>query len=319
LHLRGFVEWRTGRRNGLRAALAVSIGGLFWIISQWSSGGNMVLIICVLSALLTQGPSAAAASIAFLEGIVATVAAAFIANFAILPRMTGFPLLLLGTLPFILAGLLAQRVPRLAGAATAFLVLFLTTIAPGNPMVFDLDSALNGYVGLLAGGLFAVLSFRVLLPPNPLREARDVAENLRSSTRRRPASATLVFENVEHQKLLRLSQRLQHRPDLRYEAVGEAVVSVLIGRHLETIRAAARDLSLPASWRAEAARAANSARHFLCKNPRHLAADYNAASAALGQSAENLPQRRLAATLQEAASLIDYDAAFLRRDGVLAK
>jgi uncharacterized membrane protein YccC len=319
LRLRGFVEWRTGRRNCLRAALAVSIGGLFWIVSQWPSGGNMLLIICVLSALLTQGPSAAAASIGFLEGIAATVVVAFIANFAILPRMTGFPLLLLGTLPFTLAGLLAQRVPRLAGAATAFLVLFLTTLAPGNPMVFDLAGALNGYVGLLAGGLFAVLTFRVLLPPNPMHEARDVADNLRRSTRRRPASATLVFENVEHQKLLRLAQRLQHRPDLRYEAVGEAVVSVLIGRHLETIRAAARDATLPAAWRAEAASAAGSARRTLCTDPRRLAAEYSAASVVLGLSARDLPQRRLAATLREVASLIDYDAAFLRREGVMAQ
>jgi hypothetical protein len=174
-------------------------------------------------------------------------------------------------------------------------------------------------VALLAGGLFAVLAFRVLLPPNPLHEARDVADNLRRSTRRRPASATLAFENVEHQKLFRLSQRLLNRPDLRYEAVGEAVVSVLIGRQLEGIRAAALDRSLPEAWREEAGRAARLARHALCTDPRSVAAAYGTAAVTLGLSAQNLPQRRVAAALREAASLIEYDSAFLRRDGVLAE
>jgi uncharacterized membrane protein YccC len=298
VHLRGFVEWRTGRRNGIRAMLAVSITGLFWIVSQWPAGGNMLLIICVLSALLTQGPSAAAASIAFFWGISFTVIGSFFCTFAVLPRMTGFPLLMLGVLPFVLVALLAQRAPRSAGAATAFLALFFAQVSPSNPMVFDLAGALNSDLALLAGGAFAVIVFRVLLPPNPIREARDVADNLRRSTKRRPAGATLAFENVEHQKLMRMSQRLQHRPDLRFEAVGESVVSVLIGRLLEKIRAAATDPALPAPFREAAARAGALGRS-VCADPAGVSAAYASSAIALALAAESLPQRLLAATLRE--------------------
>jgi uncharacterized membrane protein YccC len=165
LRLRGFVEWRTGRRNGIRAMLAVTIAGLFWIVSQWPAGGTLLLIVCVLAALLTQLPSAAAASIGFFKGIVFTVIGSLICTFIVLPRMAGFPLLMLGTLPFVLLALLAQRVPRTAVVATAFLALFFAQVSPGNPMVFDLDGALNGDLALLVGGVFAILAFRVLLPP----------------------------------------------------------------------------------------------------------------------------------------------------------
>jgi uncharacterized membrane protein YccC len=145
--------------------LAVTIAGLFWIVSQWPAGGTLLLIVCVLAALLTQLPSAAAASIGFFKGIVFTVIGSLICTFIVLPRMAGFPLLMLGTLPFVLLALLAQRVPRTAVVATAFLALFFAQVSPGNPMVFDLDGALNGDLALLVGGVFAILAFRVLLPP----------------------------------------------------------------------------------------------------------------------------------------------------------
>jgi uncharacterized membrane protein YccC len=231
--------------------------------------------------------------------------------------MSGFPLLLLGTLPFILAGLLAQRMPRYAASATAYLALLFGTVAPTNPMVYDLAGALNAYVAFLVGGMFAVLAFRVLLPPNPVREAGAIADSLRHSTRRRPAGASLVFENMEHQKLLRMSQRLAPLPALRFDAVGEGVVLVLIGRHLEKIRDAARDSSLPVPFRQEAARASALAARRLCTDPVTVSRDYADLATRLGLAASALPQRRLAACLREVSMLIEFDTPFLRGDGVL--
>jgi hypothetical protein len=114
-----------------------------------------------------------------------------------------------------------------------------------------------------------------------------------------------------------MSQRLEHRPDLRYDAVGEAVVTVLIGRLLAKIRAAAMDRVLPSSFREAAARAGLHGRA-MCADPRAVSSHFAAASVSLALTAEALPERLLAANLREASLLIDYDAAFLGGKGLLS-
>ena len=319
VQLRGYVNWSTALRNGTRAAIAITLAGLFWIVSQWPSGAGTITLIAPLCALLAQNDSASAASIAFFKGVVIAVIAAFLCGFGILPQMSGYLLLLAGILPFVGVGLLAGSVPRYAGTAQGYLIFLFALVAPTNPMVFDLAGSLNSYFASLIGGLCVVLAFRTLLPPNPKAEAAVIARSLRAAILKRPTRQPLPFENVQHQKLSRLSLRLVSRPDLRFAAVGEAVVGLLIARQLTTLGRAAADPDLPASARRLASSILADASG-LYTDPLALSARALTGIPALTntEAAARLPQRRLAACLQEFASLVEMDAPFLRGGGTLA-
>ena len=99
LRLINYANPVTAWRNGARAFLAVCVAGVFWIVSQWPTGGSALLIVGTVCALLSQTDSAAHGSIDFLKGVVLAAVAGFACTYGVLPAMSGFPLLMLGFCP----------------------------------------------------------------------------------------------------------------------------------------------------------------------------------------------------------------------------
>jgi uncharacterized membrane protein YccC len=248
IRLHTYVNPSTARRNGLRAALAVTIAGLFWIVSQWPSGGTMLAALGPISALVAQADSAAAASVGFLRGMVLAALAAFVCTFGLLPQMDGFPLLLLAMLPFVAAGLFATGWPLAAPMATPFLIFFVTMTGATNPMRFDMAAFLNSAAALILGALCGVLTFRILLPPNPVAEAGVLANSVRAAVLRllrHPPGDLLAWEHLQHQKLVRLGRRLAGDPARRRLTIEQAGGAVLIGRRLVQLDRMRQQIDLP--------------------------------------------------------------------------
>jgi uncharacterized membrane protein YccC len=247
LRLPSYVNPHTALRNGLRAMMAVMIGGLFWIFTAYSSGPLMLTAIGPITALVAQSDSAAAASVSFFWGMVLSSIAAFVCTFGILPQITGFPLLMVALLPFIAAGIIGTQT-RHALVALAFLIFFNTQVGANNPMHYDLGAFLNTAFAFIFGAAAAALAFRVLLPPNPAAEAAVLERSILQAVRRllrRTMPTRLAWETLQHQKMVRLSRRLAADPARRGMAIAHSGCLVLIGRRLGQLRRATRDGSLP--------------------------------------------------------------------------
>jgi uncharacterized membrane protein YccC len=313
-HLRIYANPVTALRNGARAALAVSIAGLFWILSQWPSGGTMLALLGPLCGLLAQSDSAAAASGAFLKGIAMSTVAAFFLTFAVLPQIVGFPLLMAAMLPFVTLGLFRSLRPGSVGLTwTAFLIYFVTQTAPDNPMRFDLSAALNTYSAFLLGGVCSWLSFRVLLPPNPRAEAMVLMRSVRNGVAfaaRGRLPPPLTWEHLQHQKLIRLSRRLAGDPAALVAALQSSVAAVLVGRGVlrlrsllvdQEVRSAAGPLTEDALF----------ALRGLHTDPVGVAKTVGQVAAGLAEGEDVTPSvRRIAAVLYEVAALLSAHSEF---------
>jgi uncharacterized membrane protein YccC len=320
IRLRVYVNPVTAARNGVRTALAISMAGLFWIVSQWPDGASMLALLGPACALASQFDSAAQASVGFLKGTTLAVVAAFICTYGILPQLTGFPLLMAGMLPFIAAGVWLGRQPGFAVISLGYLVFFITMVAPGNPMRFDLAGSINTYIAFLLGAFFAVLAFRVLLPPNPMAEARVLAHSLRNDVQRlvhrRYLPNALVWEHLQHQKMVRLATRLAATPPLRAMAIENATAAVIIGRHILALRRAAADATVPDAMRGAASRTIASFRR-LHWAPSAAATVARDEAGRLGTADASQPALRMAATLHDLAELLAGHLQFFSRATLL--
>jgi uncharacterized membrane protein YccC len=304
----------TALRNGMRGALAVAIAGLFWIISQWPSGGAMLALLGPVCGLLAQSESAAAASVAFLKGTALSSVAAFVVTFGILPQTTGFPLLTVAFMPFLAVALFGSLRPGNTGLMwIAFLIFFVTQVGPNNPMHYDLAASLNTYLAYDIGAACGVLAFRVLLPPNPRREAMVLMRSIRHGVARAArdrVSLPITWEHLQHQKLIRLSRRLATAPIDRVMALEQSITAVLVGRALLRLR----DLLARPEAGPTASAATTDARVAL----RRLHIDPLTAATAARKTAETLVRqddapaviRHIAATLHELTALLSADADF---------
>lgn len=314
LRLRIYANPVTAARNGMRAALAVFLGGAFWLVSGWSSGANILLMLGPMCALLSTTDSAAAASIGFFKGLAIAIPAGLVVGYAILPMMNSFPLLLVSTLPFIALGVWFAQRPKTAGPGTAFQIFFMATVAPGNPMNYQLSSALDGAFANMIGGFCGVLAFRILLPPDPVAEARVLQRSLVRAVRglaKGRLPPWLVWEHLQHQKLVRLSRRLAAvAPARRGDAISDGGSAVLIGRALIRARLVASHPDMPPAGAAIVARAVGAFGR-VDTAPAEVAAEARRASAELAAlEGANAAVFHAAAMLSEAAAILEERAHF---------
>ena len=319
IRLRNYVNLVTAARNGVRAAIAIVMAGLFWIVTGWSDGSSMLVLLGVVCALASQSDSAAQASLDFLKGTALAVLAAFVCVFGILPQMAGFPLLMAGILPFIAAGVFFGRQPRFAVVSLGFLVFFIILVAPQNPMRYDLAHFLNVSCALLVGSTWAVLAFRALLPPNPKAEAVGLAHSMRDAVQRLVRSRRLPhliqWEHLQLQRMVRLSLRLASNPDERRRAIGSGAAAIVIGRHLLTLRHAIGDKTLDGAAHRAILRTLASFRR-LCAAPLEASAAARNEALFIESTAASPKALHLAAALRDLGALVREQAEFFASDPI---
>jgi uncharacterized membrane protein YccC len=166
-------------RNGLRALIAVSAAAAFWVVAAWPAGGTFVTNVCVACSLFATQPRPSAAALGFMRGAAVAIVLAGAVKFLVLPWLDGFGLLAMTLAPVIMAGTILTTIPGWFGTATAFNVLFLSTVAPTNPMTYDLSGFLESAVATMLAFLFGATVFRTVLPTSPQQVALGIARQIR--------------------------------------------------------------------------------------------------------------------------------------------
>ena len=166
--------------NGLRAFLAVSATGAFWIASAWSHGPLALVFVSVLMSVISSQPHPDRVGwIFFKAGAVGLVFALIlqIPGFVDGFRIREFLTLMLGLFLFPLGLVMAN--PATTAPTTAFAFVFMSLVQPANLMVYDLAETLNSGLATLLGILFGTLAYILVFPPDPQAARRYVTYRIR--------------------------------------------------------------------------------------------------------------------------------------------
>jgi len=165
--------------NGLRAFLAVSATGAFWIASAWTHGPLALVFVSVLMSLFSSRPHPDQVGWTFFKAGIVAIFLGLIVKYLVLPMSSEFGFLAL-TLGFVLFPLgLIMANPSTAAAAGGFSFVFVNIVRPLNPMIYDLTDTLNTGLAILVGVLFGTLAYILVFPPNPQAARRYVTYRIR--------------------------------------------------------------------------------------------------------------------------------------------
>jgi len=158
--------------SGLAAALACLVGCILWIGSGWAHGSSVPMMGAVALCIFAQMDDPAPALKKFILGSALAVLIAGLYQFAILPGIDGFPLLVLALAPvYLVAGALIAQ-PAVMAQALAVAVTVPTLM--GLQETYSADFA--GYVD---GGLATVLGLMLALAITRFARSFGVAWRVR--------------------------------------------------------------------------------------------------------------------------------------------
>ena len=324
LRLRRFLDWPTALR------IVTLLAFLFWYVTQWPSGPVLLTYLVPAACLLATNPSASRASIDFSQGTLLAIPASYICESQMLPRITGFPLLIAALGCCLLPGIWLQFHPRHGLRAFGYVVFFNAMITVRNPITFDDVGLINGWLGFVIGTAALIVVFRALLPSNPRLDAdrlvhsitRAVARLGKAQPSRTQPGPVAVWEHLQIQKVLLLIQRLQPLPyALRHEVTDCAFVAIELGRDILRLRRLLAEAVLEPR-ECEAILGVLSATEWLRHDPREAASRAGQAAALLAAGSPITGQGpdvgRIAALLQDIAVLIETAPGFLERGYTVA-
>jgi uncharacterized membrane protein YccC len=328
--LSAFKDYATAVRNGTRSMIAVILGGLFTYIAAWPTGPTLLIVLAASCALLSGAPSAAAASMDFAKGITLSTVVAFIWEFAFLPYLSGYPLLFLSITPVLAIGIFVSTIPRYTLMALGFIIFFVTQLSIADEMSYDVVTYLNNGIAFALGAWVTVLVFRVILPPNPMRDARNLTRRIRRSTERLIRSGSghrgrrdwLGWLVTHNQAMQRLFMRLQVNPALRSQTIGDCGALLIITQEVLRLQSFVRGLDLPESEAAEAQKALR--RLSRLRQPRRAAASAERMSETLVALHERSDEPRpgllrAAASFRTIAALMPQAERFLALEAPFGK
>lgn len=154
-------------QNGIRATVAVLAASAFWILTAWPSGSGFVTIVGVVCALFAIRDNPVAGGLGFLKGAAYACMGAGLYNFAVMPAISGFPMLAVALGTCLVGTGIAMRNPRTAASASIFAIFFLDLVGPENTTRMMASGFFNGSLALLLGMVCGTLVFTLLFPPNP--------------------------------------------------------------------------------------------------------------------------------------------------------
>jgi uncharacterized membrane protein YccC len=178
-------DWLPALANGGRAFVAIIAAELFWIVTVWPSGTNLITFTAIVVILFAaRADQAYTTAIGFLIGSILTVAITATLKFAVLPNVetfAGFGLIIGLALVPVGVFLALQWQPAIF---TGIVTPFVPMLAPTNPMSYDTQQFYNSALAIVAGVGAGAFSFRLLPPLSPaFRTRRLLALTLRDLRR----------------------------------------------------------------------------------------------------------------------------------------
>jgi uncharacterized membrane protein YccC len=166
-------DWLPPLANGGRAFVAIVAAELFWIVTVWPSGTNLITFTAIIVTLFAaRADQAYTTAIGFLIGSILTVAITATLKFAVLPNVetfAGFSLIIGLALVPVGAFLALQWQPAIF---TGIVTPFVPLLAPTNPMSYDTQQFYNSALAIVAGVGAGAFSFRLLPPLSPAFRTR---------------------------------------------------------------------------------------------------------------------------------------------------
>ena len=143
-----------------RAAGLMFVMGLLWMASGWNSGGTALFGIVALLSMLSAAPNPAAVARWICVGhLLAPVFA--LGCYSLLPILPTFPLLVLGSLPFLLVILRIGAHPPLAPLGIALNMGFMVALSLGLAPKINPQFYLNDALAIAVGAVLVLASFAV--------------------------------------------------------------------------------------------------------------------------------------------------------------
>jgi uncharacterized membrane protein YccC len=194
--------------NGLRAFIAVTAMGAFWIASAWASGPLALIFVAVLMSLFSAQPHPDKIGWNFFKaGLLATVFA-LICKFLVLTTGSGFEFLIVALGLFFVPLAIVMANPSMAAPSLSFAFVFCYVVRPDNVMVYDFADSLNTALAVLVGVLFGTLAYVLVFPPNPQAARRYVTYRIRRGleeiARLNPIPRFCFWETRMYDRVIRL-------------------------------------------------------------------------------------------------------------------
>jgi uncharacterized membrane protein YccC len=228
---------------GLRAALAVALTSVFWIMADWPSGVTATILVAVATARLATMEHAGPAAIGGAFIVVLATIPAFLVIEVLLPAMEGFEMfaLVVGPVLFFCAFLMAQEKSPLAMLAGFLSALYFASANPlQDQMTYDAVGFINTSIAVIAAIAVTAVLFAVVAPDTPAaarhRFARAARRALASIAARQPSLDLATFETAMTEAVVELRSHLRpgQADDIR---TGEAALALLgAGRGLIELR-----------------------------------------------------------------------------------
>lgn len=193
------LDYGLALRSAFAAVLAIGGCAAFWIFSGWPDGATATMIAAVMCCFFAAMDDPTVAQRGFLYGTAAGIPLVGLYLFAILPMISGFPLLALVLAPLFLPLGVVVAFPALAGATMPLVVGIAGGLALNNNYgPSDFATFVNSNFALCAGVLAAIFATRLVRVLDPaaavlrvLRAGwRDLADAAEGRSIRSPAAWT---------------------------------------------------------------------------------------------------------------------------------
>jgi uncharacterized membrane protein YccC len=144
--------------------------------------------------------------------------------------------------------------PSTAPAGGAFSFVFVNTIRPLNPMVYDLSDTLNTGIAILVGVLLGTLAYILIFPPDPKAARRYVTYRIRRGLqslavmREVPASFS-HWETRMYDRVVRLNDPENPSANMTDEWLDAGLGALTLGNEIIRLRHWVMEEPLPAGVR----------------------------------------------------------------------
>ena len=142
-----------------RTTLTMLALGAFWIASAWPMGSSAMSIATAFAGLFASAPNPTAIVYKSLVGYALGLFAGFICVFFVLTRMDGYLLLVVGSAPFLMAGLAMMARPSTAPIGMSYSIALAFILSLTNRMVFDPTQFINQSIAQIVGIAAAAAAF----------------------------------------------------------------------------------------------------------------------------------------------------------------
>ncbi|MES1924542.1 FUSC family protein [Salinisphaera sp. T31B1] len=198
------VSLRESLRTTARAATAMTFGAAIWATHGDPALNGMMVLLAVLTTLFSLGDDPSGGARGFGIGSLCAGAAAFVVNFAILPAVNSYAMLMVVIMPVVFVAALAMATPSLALIGRISLVVFGLLVHPANDSRQDFVSFAEALMGAELAVILSLVAFAIILPVSPRGLLRERLAGMFGELARGFTGSRERFETRVYDRLLRL-------------------------------------------------------------------------------------------------------------------